>query len=69
MRSLNIAIVGAGWAGLTAGIKLAKSGARTAVFEASHTLGGRARKVTFNNLTIDNGYTFYLGPTHKHYPS
>jgi squalene-associated FAD-dependent desaturase len=61
MRSLNIAIIGAGWAGLTAGIKLAKSGARTAIFEASHTLGGRARKVTFNNLTIDNGIHLLSG--------
>lgn len=61
MRSTNVAIVGAGWAGLTAGIKLAESGVRTSIFEASHTLGGRARKITFNDLTMDNGIHLLSG--------
>ena len=61
MRSINVGIVGAGWAGLTAGIKLVQSGASASIFEASHTLGGRARKLTVNNTTVDNGIHLLSG--------
>ncbi len=61
MRQINVGIIGGGWAGLAAGIKLAESGVRASVYEASHTLGGRARKLTVNNTNLDNGIHLLSG--------
>ncbi|MCS6766005.1 MAG: FAD-dependent oxidoreductase [Candidatus Protistobacter heckmanni] len=40
----RVAVVGGGWAGMAAAIKLAEAGERVTVFEAARVLGGRARK-------------------------
>ena len=40
---MKIAIVGAGWAGMAAAVTAAQAGAQVSVFEATRTLGGRAR--------------------------
>ncbi|MES2537541.1 MAG: hydroxysqualene dehydroxylase HpnE [Pseudomonadota bacterium] len=60
-KSQKIAIVGAGWAGCAAAVELAGHGHRLTVFEASRTLGGRARRVEFDNGTLDNGQHILLG--------
>ena len=39
----RITVVGGGFAGLTAAITAAEAGAKVTVYEAHHTLGGRAR--------------------------
>ncbi|NDH32418.1 MAG: FAD-dependent oxidoreductase, partial [Betaproteobacteria bacterium] len=39
----NIAVVGAGWAGLACARLLQDNGFQVKVFEASRTIGGRAR--------------------------
>jgi phytoene dehydrogenase-like protein len=52
---MEIAVVGGGIAGLTAGGLLAQRGARVTVFEAAGELGGRARTV------VRDGYSFNLG--------
>ncbi len=57
----NTAVVGAGYAGLAAAVELAAAGHRVAVFEASRTLGGRARAVQIDGFTVDNGQHILVG--------
>lgn len=58
---MKLAVVGAGWAGCSAAVELAKNGHEVHVFEASRTLGGRARQVIINDLVLDNGQHILLG--------
>ena len=58
---LNVAVIGGGWAGLAAAVELSATGAHVSVFEASKKLGGRARSVFSNGLTLDNGQHILLG--------
>ena len=58
---LNVAVIGGGWAGLAAAVELSATGAQVSVFEASKKLGGRARSVFSNGLTLDNGQHILLG--------
>lgn len=57
----RIAVVGGGWAGLSAALELARRGVRVTVFEAARTLGGRARRLRLNDLELDNGQHILLG--------
>ncbi len=57
----GIAIVGAGYAGLAAAVELAGRGVACEIFEASRTLGGRARAVEIDGLTLDNGAHILVG--------
>lgn len=59
----HVAIIGAGWAGLSAAIRLHDAGLQATVFESAHTLGGRARRVLSPSLhsSIDNGQHLLLG--------
>ena len=43
--TMNIAVIGAGWAGLAAALRLKDAGANVTVFEAAPIAGGRARGV------------------------
>lgn len=61
MKPCHIAIIGAGWAGLTAACELAMQGVRVTVFEAGPNPGGRARGFARNGLTLDNGQHILLG--------
>ena len=56
-----IAVVGAGYAGLAAAVDLVTAGFRVEVFEASRTLGGRARAVEVDGLRLDNGAHILAG--------
>ena len=59
---MNIAVVGAGWAGLAAAVRLKDLGATVTVFEAAPVPGGRARGVDDINMgRIDNGQHLMLG--------
>jgi squalene-associated FAD-dependent desaturase len=59
---VNVAVIGAGWAGLAAAVALKQAGSHVTVFEASGTPGGRARGVNDVQLgTIDNGQHLMLG--------
>lgn len=58
---LKIAIVGAGLSGLSAAMRIARSGAQVDVFEAASGIGGMARTYTYGP------YKFDLGP-HSFYP-
>ena len=57
----RIAVIGAGYAGLAAAVELTAAGKCVEVFEASRTLGGRARAVQVDGLTADNGQHILVG--------
>lgn len=57
----RVAVIGAGYAGLAAAVELAAAGRRVEVFEASRTLGGRARRVDAEGLVLDNGAHILVG--------
>jgi squalene-associated FAD-dependent desaturase len=60
---IRTAVIGAGWAGLAAATALREAGDNVTVFEASHTPGGRARRVNAAGWTtpLDNGQHILLG--------
>ncbi len=57
-KKKNIAVIGAGFAGLSAAAYLAKLGYTVNVFEKNDSIGGRARQ-----LTTSEGYVFDMGPS------
>lgn len=57
----RVAIIGAGYAGLACAVELADTGLIVDVFEASRTLGGRARAITVEGQTLDNGAHILIG--------
>jgi len=57
----TIAIVGGGYAGMTAAVELANRGAAVTVFEAGKILGGRARRVEIDGIALDNGLHILIG--------
>lgn len=57
----RVAIVGGGWAGLAAAVTLAERDVPVTLYEAAATLGGRARRVISNGVTLDNGLHILLG--------
>lgn len=57
----RIAIIGGGYAGFAAAVTLAKAGRAVTVFEAAHTLGGRARRIEAYEVAVDNGQHMLLG--------
>jgi hydroxysqualene dehydroxylase len=58
---MHVAIIGAGYAGMAAAAELAARGVRVAVFEASRTLGGRARRCEVRGEPLDNGQHILVG--------
>ena len=60
-RKPKVAVVGGGWAGLSAAVELVASGAEVAVFEAARQLGGRARGVDIDGQCLDNGQHILIG--------
>lgn len=61
----SVAVIGGGMAGLSAAAKLAEKGILVTLFEAAPQLGGRARRVNFKNLALDNGQHILLGAYHQ----
>ncbi len=57
-------VVGAGWAGLATAVSLSQAGIPVNVYESARQIGGRARRVPFEHLTIDNGQHLLLGAYH-----
>jgi squalene-associated FAD-dependent desaturase len=58
---MNVAVIGAGWAGMAAAVTLAERGVPVTVFEASRSLGGRARRVNIDGVDLDNGQHVLIG--------
>ncbi len=66
----RVAVIGAGWAGLAAAVRAVQAGYTVTVFEASRSLGGRARAVDVTmpngeSITLDNGQHVLLGAYHE----
>ncbi len=57
-KNNKVAVIGAGFAGLSAAAYLAKSGCQVTVFEKNASVGGRARQIE-----TTNGYVFDMGPS------
>lgn len=60
----HITVIGGGFAGLTAAITAAEAGAKVTVYEAHHTLGGRARTADGPYRTNEGPHAFYAGGPH-----
>lgn len=60
-ETTHVAIVGGGWAGMSAAVELASRKIPVTVYEAANTLGGRARRVMTNGLALDNGLHILVG--------
>lgn len=58
---MHVAVIGGGCAGLAAAATLAEHGVGVTLFEASPTLGGRARGVQYKKEKLDNGQHILLG--------
>jgi hydroxysqualene dehydroxylase len=65
LASGSIAVVGAGWAGLSAGYRLAQLGYSVDLYDAAPQAGGRARGLTLSFLgrdrQLDNGQHLLIG--------
>lgn len=64
-RGVDLAVVGAGWAGLAAAITACHAGLRVALLEAAPQAGGRARRqvldLGFGPIEVDNGQHLLIG--------
>jgi glycine/D-amino acid oxidase-like deaminating enzyme len=60
----RITVIGGGFAGLTAAITAAEAGAKVTIYEAHHTLGGRARTAEGPYRTNDGPHALYNGGPH-----
>lgn len=58
---MKVAVIGGGYAGMAAAATLAERGLPVTVFEAARTLGGRARRVEYQGLALDNGLHLLIG--------
>ncbi len=61
MSGHPVAVVGAGWAGLTAALVLSRAGQPVVLIEAAATAGGRARTVEIDGARLDNGQHILVG--------
>ncbi len=57
----RIGVIGGGWAGCAAAVKLAEAGYAVHLFEGMRILGGRARTVQLDDYKLDNGQHIMLG--------
>lgn len=57
----HVLVIGGGMAGLAAASKLCEAGIPVTVLETNPQLGGRARGVEVNGLTLDNGQHMLIG--------
>lgn len=60
-RRPHVAVVGAGLAGLAAGLELARAGCRVTLLERSRLLGGKATSFVTAGREVDNGQHVVLG--------
>ncbi|MGV4984404.1 NAD(P)-binding protein [Streptomyces sp. NRAIS4] len=60
----HITVIGGGFAGLTAAITAAEAGATVTLYEAHHTLGGRARTAEGPYRTNEGPHALYNGGPH-----
>jgi len=61
MKPAEMIVIGAGWAGLATAMSLSRDGIPVRLYESARQIGGRARRVPFENQTIDNGQHLLIG--------
>ncbi|TLV03459.1 phytoene desaturase family protein [Dyadobacter luticola] len=61
-KQAEIAVIGAGFSGMTAAAVLAAGGHHVTVFEKNETVGGRARTLLLDGFTFDMGPSWYWMP-------
>jgi squalene-associated FAD-dependent desaturase len=61
MSSGDTVVVGAGWTGLATAVSLTRAGIPVKLYESARQIGGRARRVPFQDLTVDNGQHLFIG--------
>ena len=66
VRHVDVAVVGAGFAGLTAARRLARAGKSVAVLEARHRVGGRAVNLHLPGGDVAERGATFIGPTQTH---
>jgi squalene-associated FAD-dependent desaturase len=57
----RVAIIGAGWAGISAAVSLTGAGHEITLFEAGRTAGGRARRIDIDGVSVDSGQHLLVG--------
>ena len=57
----NIAVIGGGYSGMAAAVRVVELGGRATVFEAAPVLGGRARRIEYQGHILDNGQHILSG--------
>lgn len=57
----RVAVIGGGWAGLSAAMHLAEAGSSVTLYESARVLGGRARRVDLEGHELDNGQHILIG--------
>jgi len=62
---MTILVIGGGWSGLTAAVRLTQHGHSVQLLESAKQLGGRARSVDWQGLEIDNGQHLLIGAYHR----
>ena len=58
---IHVAVIGGGYAGMAAAATLAEQRVPVTVFEAAGQLGGRARRVDYRDVALDNGLHILIG--------
>lgn len=58
---MNTIIIGGGWSGLAAAVRLSQQGQQVHLLESAKQLGGRARTVEWRGLQVDNGQHLLIG--------
>ena len=58
-KQVEVAIIGAGLAGLSCAIELQKNKIDFQIFEASDGVGGRVRSDVIDGFTLDRGFQLY----------
>ncbi|MBV8444331.1 MAG: FAD-dependent oxidoreductase, partial [Candidatus Dormibacteraeota bacterium] len=61
MSAPRVAVVGAGLAGLAAGMSLRRNGVKVELFERTRLLGGKATSFSVDGVEVDNGQHVVLG--------
>lgn len=61
MAADKVAIIGGGWAGIACAMELAEHKVAVSLYESARQLGGRARRVDWNGIAIDNGQHLMIG--------
>jgi hydroxysqualene dehydroxylase len=56
-----VSIIGAGWSGLAAAVELSRHNIPVTVYESAKQIGGRARDIDLDGVSLDNGQHLMIG--------